>query len=68
MDNAIMLHNLFKQKGKGVKVYSGRAKGQPPTKQDDVPEEQKACDCRLCRISKGIDREVRGQFMRYGKV
>jgi hypothetical protein len=67
MDKIRVLQSPFKQKGKGVKVYSSKVKVQNPEEPIE-PEVQQGCNCPLCRNSRGIGREVRGQFMRYGKV
>jgi hypothetical protein len=67
MDNTRVAINPFKQKGKGIKVYSSKANVQN-LEEPIKPEVQQRCNCPLCRNSRGIGREVRGQFTRYGKV
>jgi hypothetical protein len=64
MDKITVVQNPFKQKGKGVKVYS--SKKQPEERPE--PEERRQCGCAMCKADRQITREVRGQFNRYGKI
>jgi len=62
-----MIQNPFKQKGKGVKVYSSKSEPEAKPLQSDT-EEIKGCNCAMCRAGRQITREVRGQFNKYGKI
>lgn len=67
MDKSTVITNPFKQKGRGVKVYSSKVKANNPEEPSE-PEVQQGCTCSLCRMARGITREVRGQFNKYGKI
>jgi hypothetical protein len=67
MDENKVVTNPFKQKGKGVKVYSSKTKTEPSIDIDESIKHE-GCNCALCKMARSITREVRGEFNKYGKV
>jgi hypothetical protein len=63
----IVMNPFYKgRKAKGVKVYDGKRR--KVVRNEHQGQQERECNCSLCRMSKGITREVRGQFNRYGKI